>query len=374
MNLIKYKDISDLELVYDGYYHITNDFIKYPRCVIYFAYSMRGPGKTYGFLKYCAEYKKKFVYVRRTNILVNSICTGYKNPLLKEDPSPFAPINRDMGWNIKPVLVEDGMGYFIQMDEEGNQIGEPLGWIISLNKAAVSKGMDFSSTDYVCFDELIPQSTERVSLREGDSFLDLVMTCSRDRVARGMEEIKIVCFANSEDIVCPMTYSLDIIDDLADLNNNPEQAYIFNDKRHIMIHHILPEEAPKAEENKKTMLYECFEGTEWGEKAFNGVFTKNDFSNILYMNIKKMRCMYRVDHRGKEFYIYLRESDGMYYMSESKSNKYLDYYDLKKENDQKRFWIEHGQELRIECMEDRFKFAKYSMYNLVINFKMIFKV
>jgi len=49
-------------------------------------------------------------------------------------------------------------------------------------------------------------------------------------------------------------------------------------------------------------------------------------------------------------------------------------WDLNKENHQKLFWVEYGQELRVDCIEDNFKFEKYTMYDLIMNYKKFFNV
>ena len=86
-----------------------------------------------------------------------------------------------------------------------------------------------------------------------------------------------------------------------------------------------------------------------------------------------MTCEHRVHYKNKDYYIYRRPSDGMYYMTYSKG-PYKSEWDLNKENHQKLFWIEHGQELRVECIEDHMKFEKYTMYDLIMNYKKFFAV
>lgn len=63
----------------------------------------------------------------------------------------------------------------------------------------------------------------------------------------------------------------------------------------------------------------------------------------------------------------------MYYMCSSQG-PFSYEWDLNKENHQKLFFIDHGQELRVECIEDKMKFEKYSMYDLIMNYRKIFAV
>ena len=63
----------------------------------------------------------------------------------------------------------------------------------------------------------------------------------------------------------------------------------------------------------------------------------------------------------------------MYYMTFIKG-PYQYEWDLNTENHQKLFWRDHAQELRVCCIEDGMKFEKYSMYDLIINYKKFFEV
>ena len=86
-----------------------------------------------------------------------------------------------------------------------------------------------------------------------------------------------------------------------------------------------------------------------------------------------MQCVHKVHYKNKDMYIYMRPSDNMHYMTYSKG-PYQYEWDLNKENHQKLFWIEHGQELRVDCIEDHMKFEKYTKYDIIMNYKTFFKV
>ena len=76
-------------------------------------------------------------------------------------------------------------------------------------------------------------------------------------------------------------------------------------------------------------------------------------------------------YRKKEFYVYAK--DGYYYMSGAKANV-QQRYDLKRENEQKRFWYDYVSDLYQECIEDRMKFETFTMYDLIINYRKIFEI
>ena len=354
----------------DGYYHFRKDLEEYPYAGGYVVWSRRGPGKTYSFLRYCIDEEKFFIYMKRTNDDVELLCTGADNPDLKVDADPFVPLNRDFGWNIKPKLIQKGMGAFYDTDEEGNPFGAPLGLIVSMAKIKSIKGMDMSKAVFICFDEFIPQSTEIVRRKEGEAFADFVMTVIRDKVKRG-QRLQLVLFANAEEISTPLTNAFELVDDMAELAWS-ERSHYYNKDRRLLLHHITQKEIPLTKEELNSDMFVLMKGTAWAQKAFFGDFANNDFSNVKKVSIKNMVCLHKIHFKNKDYYIY-RRSDNLHYMCYSRG-PFIYEWNLNKENDQKLFWIDHGQELRVCCIEDQMKFEKYSMYDLIMNYKQFFKV
>ena len=217
------------------YYHFEDDLQMFPECWLYVVYSRRGPGKTYSFLNHMQRTKTKFIYMKRTNDDVNLICSGNKYGF---DPSPFAPINRDLLHNIHAVKIREGLGAFHHMSADYEPEGEPLGYVLSMNAAAKFKGFDFSDCDFICLDEFIPLPGTVVKQTEGETLLDLYMTVARDRQKRGRPALKLVLFANAEEISTPVTNTLEIVDTIAEMNAH-KQNYYFDQERGIMIHHIV---------------------------------------------------------------------------------------------------------------------------------------
>ena len=357
----------------DGYYHFKKDLEEYPEAALYVVWSRRGPGKTYSFLRYCIDNDIFFIYMKRTNDDVELLCTGADNPDLKVDADPFVPLNRDFGWNIKPKLIprQKGIGGFYECNDEGNPVGAPKGLIVSMSKIKSVKGMDMSRASFICFDEFIPQSTEIVRRKEGEAFADFCMTVVRDKYKRG-QRMQLVFFANAEEISTPLTNAFELVDDMAELSFT-KNSHQFNRDRRIMLHHITQHEIPLTKEELQSDMYVLMKGTAWAQKAFFGDFANNDFSNVKKMSIKNMICLHKIRYKNNDYYIYMRPSDNMHYMTYSKG-PFQNEWNLNKENHQKLFWIEHGQELRVDCIEDNMKFEKYTMYDLIMNYKQFFKV
>ena len=348
------------------YYHFNDDLKNYPDAWCYVVWSRRGPGKTYSALRYAYEEQIPIVYMKRTKDDVKTIC-GVKGGI---DLSPYVPINRDAHYNITSNLIYDGIGgFYDQYDEDGKICGSPFSYIISLNSLKTVKGFDLSICDWMLLDEFIPQVGEIVRHKEGEILLDMYMTISRDRLKRGRKDLKLILFANAENISTPITYELDIVDSMIDLQASGKSHYYIED-RGILLHHITDDEIPLKDE-EKSGIYKAMINTSWGAKAFGGDFSNNDFSNVAHVNLKNYIPLVAWKYRGKYTYVYRKEE--MIFFTTSQNNV-CEVYDLDRENDQKRFYFDWVIDLRNECIENRCKFKNYTMYDMLMNYKQFFKI
>ena len=351
----------------EKYYYFPDDLERYPGAWCYIVWSRRGPGKTYSALRYSYENNIKIVYAKRTKDDVDMICTGADRGI---DLSPYSPIKRDAHYNIEPKLISSGFGAFYDhFDDDGKPTGAPFSYCCALNAIKTIKGFELSACDWLLLDEFIPQAGEIVKRREGEMILDLYMTINRDRELRGLPELKLILFANAENISTPITNELDVVDHIAELQARGETHFYIKD-RGILLHHITDEEYPVQEE-QKSGIYRGMYGTPWFNKAFGGDFSNNDFSNVGKLNLKNYQPVTGWTYKKKNCYIY--QKDGYFYFTSSRSNS-IELYDLNRENDQKRFYREFVVDLRVSCMENLCKFEKYSFYDLLINYKQFFKV
>ena len=354
----------------DGYYHFEDDLANYPDAWCYAVWSRRGPGKTYSALWYAYQNNIPFIYMKRTDDDVD-IITMRSDEAADFDPSPYVPINRDKGTNIKAVKIHSGFGAFYNFNEEGHPYGPAVSYIISFNQIKKYKGFDFSKCLWICFDEFIPQAGELCRKSEGEKVLELYMTVSRDRQKRGKDPLKLVLFANAEEISTPITNELEIVDQMAELQFS-RKTHTYLEDREILLHHITLDEVPLKKEEMKG-IYKGMYGTAWHDKAFGGTFTHNDFSNVTKRTLKRSKGFIHLHHKTHDYYIYLNNENGMYYMTERPIRCMFDF-DLNRENEQKRFWMEYGVDLRFSCIEERMKFEKYTMYDLIMNYKKFFNV
>ena len=357
-----------------NYFSIADDIKRYPTAWCFLVWSARGgsfgAGKTYGTLKYLYENKKKFIYIKRTNDDVKFICSDLtKSKVLKDvDRSPFKSLNRDLGCNVRAFKIDKGFGAFWDCTDENEPVGEPLGYIVSLNIAEDVKGFDLADADYIFFDEFIPQRFERVTNKlEGESLLSIYKTVERDRIERGRGPLKLICCANGSDISNPLFNTLEVINDVATMSAvTSEIKYI--KKRGIVLHSLFWE----IDEKKLDGLDKAMVGTKWFENNVKGGFTYNDFSNVKKNNLKYMACRFRLNYNGKSAYLY--ENNSKFYFSTSRSNNYECIYDLTYDNDQRKFYLDWVIDLQYYCTYNKIKFESYDLYDLIINYKKFYKV
>lgn len=361
------------------YYNIFDDIERYPDAWAYLVTGGRSTGKTYGALWECLQRKEKFIFSKRTADDVKLMCSGVR--MVKgtdlEDPdfSPFVPINRDHGTNIKAYPLYDGLGCFYDTftDDKGvdSPTGAPIGTIIGLNVATKFKGFDMSDNDYLMFDEFIPRKWERINRGEGDLLMDLYATVSRDRILRGRKPLKLLALANAVAISNPLSNTLEITDIMADMQIKGIESVYLED-RGIFIRMLETPEGMK-EAFEKDPVYKAMGHTAWGQMAYENQFAYDDFSNVKTVQLKNYQPVCSFTFKQNTYYVY--QNSGKYYICTSRFNdKNKPAYDLNRENDQKKFYLDYAIDLRSECINDNVRFNNYSLYDLIINYSKVFKL
>lgn len=338
------------------YYQVQDDFARCPDAWLYVAYSARGAGKTYSFLRYCILNEKIFLYLKRTQIDIDLIT--------RPEFSPFKPLMRDYHWKMETEKLYDGISAVYRIAGEERIL---CGYCLAMSAVHKYKGFDLSEVEYMCLDEFIPQLTERVNRQEGNLLLDLYMTVSRDREAREQPPLKLCLFANATELYCPITETLQIVDDLSEMNAK-EQEYKYIEDRKIFLHRIPFSEGA----NTDSAIFRGMQGTQWAEMAFGGQFSFNDFSKIKKIPLKGFVPYVKVRYNRKDYYIYQHKDNGMYYMCQNPA-KCTYEYDMEIESDQSAFYDIWGADLQQEIIDGNMMFSSYSSYNFVRNFRRIYK-
>ena len=355
------------------YYNVHDDIRAHPDCWAFIINGGRNTGKTYGGLKGYLESEEPIVFCKRTNEDVDTICAGNslgkKSTAYDVDFSPYKALNRDLNLNIKAFKIKNGLGGFYKTTEEGAQ-GAPISYLVSLFAVSKIKGFDLSDAVALMFDEYAPQPWERINRREGEQLMDLYKTVARDRHLRGKPELKLICLANSVNIYNPTCEILELTDIMAEMASRGQEVYI-DHERGIFIRLLkTSEEMMNAE--KETGIYRSMKDTAWGRMAFENEFGYNDFSRIKKVALKGYRPMYSIAYKNRSWYIYMNDM-GCYYMTESAAQK-VETYNLNTEVGQKAFYYNVVIYIIDAALEDRAWFEKYTMYDLIMNFKKRFNI
>lgn len=354
------------------YYSISETLEKYVDMSDFWAllvYSGRNTGKTYSTLLYMYENKHSFTFVKRTNEDVDILCGASKRIGEAEaDFSPWAPIHRDHPHiNVKAVKLMKGIGAWYHVNELGEPFGTPIGYIVSLHAIKHVKGFNMD-VEFLIFDEFIPQFGERVDKQEGNQLLDLYKTLDRDRIHRGLKPLRLICLANATEVNNPVFKILDLVDTAAMNDELPEYELY---SRGIVLKKLMNSKEFIEKESEHPMM-QALKDTSWGQMALGGSFAYNDFSNVGNMSIKHALPVCSVQYNHQKWYIY--NKNGVYFVCFSKFNVKKPHYDLKLENDQKRFWYEQVIFLRDSCIEGNMLFKTYTMYDIIINYRKIFNL
>ena len=356
MNMIKYYDVGE-------------DIKQFPEAWMIVSWSKRGAGKTYGALWFAYQNDKQILYLKRTMDDVDLLMSGDE---FGADMSPYAPINRDKGTNIKPVKLRPGFGAFYNMIDNEPQ-GKPVAFVFALSAVHKFKGFDLSGVDYIIFDEFIPQLSEtRVNKNESSLLLDLYMTVSRDRVLRDKEDIILMLFANATEISSPITNGMNLTDDIAEMTVN-KQEYKFIEDRGILLHFLLPEKYAYSK-GKQSKIEKAMKNTKWGRMAFGGEFAYNDFSNVDKINMKHLTPIVSLSYNENDYYIYFNHHKQLFYMCSIPSGKFKEHYDLDTDNGYKSFYRDYCFTLQEKTINGIMNYERYTMYDLIMNYKKYLKI
>lgn len=364
-------------LVYDytdGYFHVAKDIEEYPDAWCHLDWSARGPGKTTSGLAYMLLKDYKFLYLKRTKLDVETVCSGMSSEDYDTDDfNPYSGINNLCDFNILPRIIDKktAFGGFYDCTVEGEPIGRPHGYILPFASIKSIKGLNFDFCDFIIFDEFIPQLGERISAQEGEMLLSLIRTVQRDRVKRGLPEVKLLLFANAETIATPVTRTLEVMDEIIELTYSNETIRYLKD-REIVLHHIKPSEVDILRAEEETGLYKAMKNTTWGKKSYEGVFASNDFTALKKVSLKGYKPLTSYFYEEKRVYIYIN-SEGKYYLTYSKADKMKEVYNLNIEGEAQAFYYDVVVDLLEAIIDGRLAVEKYTMYDLITNYKKYFK-
>lgn len=256
-----------------------------------FGVGARGIGKTYGGLKalteICDHTLSKFIYLRRTNSQVDLI--------YKPEFNPFKKINDDCNWDIIPdKLTKYSGGFFHSKENEDGEIvpdGQPIGFILALSTFYNLRSVDLSDVDYLFYDEFIPQRNERSLKGEGEAFLHLIETISRNRELNGQKPLKVICMANPNTIDNEIFLILNLITAAEKLQKSKSEILI-DTERSMQL--ILFDKSPISKKKSETTLYKLTRGTDFYNLAIQNEFEGEEKDTIKQVPLIEYRPIVNV--------------------------------------------------------------------------------
>ena len=356
------------------YYKIGKDLEAYPNAWAYLVIGGRNTGKTYGALLEYLDRGETIIFIKRNNNDIDTLTAG--NQLGKKaaeyeiDLSPYKPINRDKGTHIKAFKIKDGLGAFYKVNDEGSATGMPIAYLVSLFAVSKIKGFDLSEATAMIFDEFIPQPWDRIQRKEGEQLMDLYKTVSRDRVERGLPELKLICLANAVNVYNPTMEILELTDQVTEMSVKHRDIYYDNDRGIMMRLLKTPDKMIKKEQ--ETGLYKSMKNTNWGRMAFDNEFGYNDFTRVKRTALKGYRPICQLTYKIKTWYVYVND-EGKFYMCSSRA-KTDKVYNLNTETGARLFYYDFVIDFLEATIEERMTYEKYGMYDLIMNYKKRFTI
>lgn len=369
------------EIKLDNYfYNINDDISRFPEACYYIIFGGRNTGKTYSCLKKMITEKRKFVFMRRCNNDIDLLCAGdkisqkYASNSITVNISPFQQLNKDMGWNIRPFKIADGLGIWFECNEKNEPVGEGLGYLVSFNAIEKAKGFEMQDAEYIIWDEFVQKIWERsLNVNEGTSLAELWQTVNRAREHLGREPVKAILLSNADNVASPVIAELNLMDTIVQMSLK-EEAERWLPERMIYVHKVKASPAFKLKQ-AQSPIYKVMEGTSWAQMSLENEFGFNDLSVVGHCNMKGMKPQCSILYQGKQHWLYANEDLDSWYFCTSQSNqKDVEVYDLKKEGEQRAFLIDWVYDIIDLCTNGMIKFKDYSIYDLIINYKKKFKI
>lgn len=263
----------------------------------------RGTGKTYGALKYCMDNHIKFIYMRRTDTIIQT--------LINSEFSPINPIAKDE----ESIVVTQKINKYItgfydgMIDEQGKVIPEsqiPFGCAVGLSVVGNMRGWDASDYQILIMDEFIAEKHEHYIKNESEVFFNAYETINRNRELKGEKPLQVLFLANANDLTNDYFLTLKLIDKADQILKKGLQYYI-DIKRGLSIY--LLHNSPISEKKAATALYKLTTQTDYSAMALNNDFVYEERTE----NNSRPLAEYRAVVQVGELVMYKHKSEMSYY-------------------------------------------------------------
>lgn len=308
----------------------------YGRAVFLAAYGGRGIGKTYSALKMGLEKKIKILYLRRTDkqleLSFSKVCNPYKT------------LNADTGRNVT-VKTEGGISYA----SDSSQPSEIIAYGASLSTFYNIRGIDFSDVECILFDEFQRRSNERPIKNEGQAFLDLYESVSRNRELQGKEPLRVIFLTNAVSVYSEVLVEFGLEDVVERMLLSGQERMYIPDKAFEIL--VIGDRLDISIKKAETALYRAIE-SDYKDFAIGNRFTDDSFYNVRKVNLKEYYPKFSV----YKIYFYIHKSKGIWHAAYSRSD--CPHFD---KDNMVIFKRQHYPFLREAFMENKITYRTYSI-------------
>lgn len=296
--------------LYEGSGYVNIDWIEGHGMPFNFLVGGRGTGKTYGAIKWVIDHKQQFIYMRRTDTILQATLNGEFNPV--------NPVARDEGITLATEPINKYIRGWYRGEANENGVikpvvgSKPLGVAVGLSVVGNMRGWDAQEYNYLINDEFIPESHERPLKDEANAFFNAYETINRNREFLGRPPLKCFLLSNANDMANDYFIKLGLIDIVDRMQMNKQNFYM-DKSRGITI--SLLEDSPISRKKQETALYKLTKGTEYARMALGNEFTKDVHKPPVSRNLIEYKPVVKVgelviyEHKNRyEFYATLHLS------------------------------------------------------------------
>lgn len=250
-----------LDLYLDSGYLNVSAILDNPyKCNFIIVVAGRGVGKTYGgLLEAFKHYKKRFMYLRRTEVIVDLVAN--------DKYSPYKKLNMDLNLGVTIKKINKKLHGFYEKDNR-----EPFGLFTALTAISDVRGADLNDIDLIFYDEFIPEEHKKLIKGEGKAVLNTFETINRNRELDGKPPAKMFLASNSDNIFHPVLASLGVTDLLLKMQNTNKSVY-YNRQRRLLL--INCQNNPISALKNDTALYQFNV-----DKDFKAMAIDNHFADV----------------------------------------------------------------------------------------------
>lgn len=283
--------------IYDiitGYFN-AEEIIR-SRFYFIFVTGARGTGKTFSTLKYLIEEKKTFIFMRRTQTEAD----------LQGGTGDASEI-----WKVCQYLGIEPKFKRIHQNVTLCDYGKGKIFILALSTFAKVRGMNFSSCDYILYDEFITEPHVPALRAEGFALQNMYESVNRNRELEGTKPVKMICLSNSLNIANDIFISWDLIGPAEELSSAPDEQMIYTRNDTLL---IIMKNSPISAMKAETLLYKNA-SEEFSAMALQNKFILNDFTYVESRNLRDYRPIFKVGN----LYFYRHKSITEFYVSFKKA-------------------------------------------------------